>query len=66
MKKVFTKTFLQKTFWCITYKKMSSLTKMKERCVELLGELLEEWKKIEKANKRIEKHEIIKRLDIKE
>ena len=39
---------------------------MKERCVELLGELLEEQKKLEKVNKRIEKHEIIERLDTKE
>ena len=45
---------------------MSSLTKMKERHVELLGELLEEQKKLEKVNKRIEKHEIIERLDTKE
>lgn len=45
---------------------MSSLTKMKERYVELLGELLEEQKKLEKVNKRIEKHEIIERLDTKE
>ena len=39
---------------------------MKERYVELLGELLEEQKKLEKVNKRIEKHEIIERLDTKE
>ena len=39
---------------------------MEERYKELLEELLEEHKKLEKINQKIEKHEIIKRINIKE
>lgn len=43
-----------------------SYKKIEERYEKLIEELLEEQKKLEKVNKRIEKHEIIERLDTKE
>ena len=45
---------------------MSSLTKMEKRYEKLLKELLEEYKKLEKINQKIEKHEIIERINIQE
>ena len=45
---------------------MSSLIKIEERYEELLEELLEENKNLEKIYQRIEKHEIIERINIKE
>ena len=44
---------------------MSYLTKMEGRYEELLEELLEEHQ-LEKINKRIETHEVIERINIKE
>ena len=45
---------------------MSRLIKIEKRYEEFLDELLEENKKLEKINKKIEKHEIIERINIKE
>ena len=39
---------------------------MEKRYEELLEELLEEHKKLEKINQKIEKHDIIERINIKE
>ena len=44
---------------------MSSLIKIEKRYEQLLDELLEENKKLEKINRKIEKHEIIERICIK-
>ena len=45
---------------------MPNSTKIEEAYKELLEELLEEDKKLEKINKRIEKFEILERVDTKE
>ena len=48
------------------YKEISSLTKIEKRYEELIEELLEEHKKLEKINQKIEQHEIKERINIKE
>ena len=48
------------------YKEISSLTKIEKRYEELVEELLEEHKKLEKINQKIEQHEIKERINIKE
>lgn len=53
-------------FLFTTYKKVPSLTKIRERYEELLKLLLEEQEKLKKINKRIKKIEIIGRTNIKE
>ena len=40
--------------------------KIEKRYEQLLDEILEEQKKVEKINKKIKKHEIIQRLKMKE
>ena len=45
---------------------MPSLTKTGKRYEELLDEQLKENKKLERINQKIEKLEIIERIDIKE
>ena len=49
-----------------TYKKVPSLTKIRERYAELLKLSLEEQEKLKKINKGIKKIEIIGRTNIKE
>ena len=48
------------------YKEISSLTKIEKRYEELVEELLEGHKKLEKINQKIEQHEIKERINIKE
>ena len=55
------------TFLCATcIKKISSLTKIEKRYEGLLEKLLEKQKRLEKVYKRIDEHEIIERINIKE
>ena len=49
-----------------TYKKISSLTKIEKRYEKLLEQLSEEQKKLDKINRKVEKHERIERINIKE
>ena len=49
-----------------TYKKISSLTKIEKRYEKLLEQLWEEQKKLDKINRKVEKHERIERINIKE
>ena len=49
-----------------TYKKISSLTKIEKRYEKLSEQLSEEQKKLDKINRKVEKHERIERINIKE
>ena len=45
---------------------MSSLIKIEKEYEELLDDLLEEQKKLEKTIQKIDKHKVIERINIKE
>ena len=49
-----------------THKKKPSPTKIEKRYEQLLEKVLEEQNKLEKISNKIEKHEIIERINIKE
>lgn len=63
---IFHKKTIFHHFLFTAYKKVPSLTKIRERYEELLKSLLEEQKKLKKINKRIKKIEIIGRTNLKE
>ena len=51
---------------CTTNRKISSLIKIEKEYEELLDDLLEEQKKLEKTIQKIDKHKVIERINIKE
>lgn len=51
---------------CTTNRKISSLIKIEKEYEELLDDLLEEQKKLEKTIQKIDKHNVIERINIKE